>query len=217
MSGPASEARAQRHKRWDRLSEVLVQEAYHRIANHLQLIVSLIGMRAREHPDPAVREELLDVRSRILAVARLHSELQRAQDDQELEVSHFLARVAEDLRTSLVADTHAGSRISFDIDPAEMSSDKAMTLALIINELVTNAFKHASAPGRSQVTVGLSRQLGGPWRLLVSDDGPGLPASAFMIPHGRGLDLIRVLVRKLQGNITVEPSMRGAAISVVFP
>jgi two-component sensor histidine kinase len=216
MSGRAIEAQAQRHRRWDRHADVLVREAYHRISNHLQLLVSLIGMRARELDDPRMADELMQIRRRVLAVARLHAELQRGHDDQMLEISSFLGRVGEDLRLSFGADPHTALHIDFEIDQGEMESDTAITLALIVNELVTNAVKYAVAPDQGHILVRLKHQLDGGWRLLVSDDGPGLPPTALLTAPGHGLDLVRTLVRKLRGSLEIEPSTQGAAISIYF-
>jgi two-component sensor histidine kinase len=216
MSGRAIQEGTQRHRRWTPQAEVLIREAYHRIGNHLQLLVSLIGMQAREHPDPSVREELLQVRRRVLAVARLHMELQRAEEEQALDIGDFLGRVGEDLKMSFAADTRSHLKMTFEVDHAQMSSETAVTLALIINELVTNAMKYAVGPSGGEIKVRLKQQLDGAWRLLVSDDGPGLPPNALVESPGHGLDLVRLLVRKLSGNLKVEPMIQGAAISVNF-
>lgn len=214
MSGQAMELPVERRGHWDRDADVLVHEAYHRISNHLHLLVSLIGMRAREHPDPAVREELMQVRRRILAIARLHGELQQTHDDQALDIGPYLERLGEDLRLSFVSETKAGLRIEFVVQPGKMDSEKAITLALIINELVTNAMKYA---GQGRISVRLDHLSDGRWRLLVADDGPGLPPSGPASEPGHGLDLIRLLARKLRGDLTVEPAPHGACISVCFP
>jgi two-component sensor histidine kinase len=195
---------------------MLVREAHHRISNHLQLLVSLIGMQAREHPDPAVREELLQVRRRVLAVARLHAELQRAQEDQTIDVPRFLGRMAEDLQMTFATELQGRPSLVFEVDPGQMSSEGAITLALIINELVTNAMKHAASPNGGTIKVELKRTPDQTWRLQVSDDGPGLPASALHSPTASGLDLVQLLARKLGGALKAEPVPRGAAISMTF-
>jgi two-component sensor histidine kinase len=195
---------------------VLIREAHHRISNHLQLLVSLIGMQAREHADPAVREELLHVRRRILAVARLHAELQRAQEDQTLDISRFLGRMAEDLQMTFASELKGRPDLSFEVDPGQMSSETAITLALIINELVTNAMKYAVTDKGGAIRVQLKRLCDQAWRLMVSDDGPGLPPTALHSPNAHGLDLVRLLAQKLGGALRIEPVPQGAAISVTF-
>jgi chemotaxis family two-component system sensor kinase Cph1 len=214
MAERAMELEAERQSRWHPDADVLVHEAYHRISNHLHLLVSLIGIRAREHPDPAVREELMQVRRRILAMARLHGELQQTRDDQSLDIGPYLERLGEDLRLSFASEAHAGLRIDFDIEAGKMDSEKAITLALIVNELVTNAMKYA---GQGRIVVRLDHQPDGRWRLMVIDDGPGFSPSGPASEPGHGLDLIRLLARKLRGDLAVEPVPHGAALSVSFP
>jgi two-component sensor histidine kinase len=218
MSGRASQHDVQHQKRWEPHAEVMVREANHRISNHLQLLVSLIGLQAREHRDAAVREELLQVRRRVLAVARLHAELQRAQEDQTLDIARFLGRIGEDLQTTFTADGQRGAKILFDVDPGQMSSDTAISLALIINELVTNAMKYAVKAAGGEIRVQLKHLIDGTWRLIVSDEGPGLPPHALHSSPSasHGLDMVQLLARKLGGAMRAEPAPRGASISVTF-
>ena len=125
MSGQVMDIGARRRRRRDRNTEALLAEAYHRISNHLQLLASLIGLQARETADPEAREALLGVRRRVVAVARLHAELQHAQDHHQMEISSFLGRMAEDLRISFLADIVAGPRLVFEVEPAQLTSEAA--------------------------------------------------------------------------------------------
>lgn len=191
--------------RWlsHRDADALVRETHHRVSNHLQILASLIGLQAREHPLAAVREALLDVRRRVLAIARLNTGLQQAEDGEMLEVSRLMAGLESDLRLCFETDEGPSIALDFDIEPGEAPVDTALTLMLIVNELITNAVKHAALPHGGRIRVTLQREPLGDWRLTVSDDGPGPPPDAFA-RGDHGLGLVQHLVRKLRGTISVD-------------
>lgn len=194
-----------------------LREAYHRISNHLQLLASAIGMLARENAEPTVKEALLQVQSRVFAVARLHAELQRPQGGQMIEVSRFLRRVHDDLLSTMISDPVDGPRLIFNIDSAELPAETAITLAVIVIELVTNALKYGVPESGGEIRVRLERNLGDGWRLSVRDNGPGLPPGASVESRNHGLDFVRRMARKLHGRLAIEPVPRGAALAVYFP
>jgi two-component sensor histidine kinase len=195
--------------RWlsHRDADALVRETHHRVSNHLQILASLIGLQAREHPLSAVREALLDVRRRVLAIARLNTGLQQAQDSEMLEMSRLMAGLESDLRLCFETDGGPSLSLHFDVEPGEAPVDTALTLMLIVNELITNAVKHTALPHGGRILVTLKRDEHGDWRLTVSDDGPGPPPDAFT-QGDHGLGLVQNLVRKLKGTIEVDKGVR---------
>jgi two-component sensor histidine kinase len=102
-------------------------------------------------------------------------------------------------------------------DAGLMPAETAVSVVLIINELVTNALKYAVLPEGGQIRVQLGRQGDGLWRLSVSDDGPGFPHGALSEASDHGLGLVRRLAGKIRAALDVETVGRGAAISVSFP
>ena len=199
--------------RWDLGPQDRVHEAHHRINNHLQLLASSLGVEARVHPDPVAAEALLSARRRILGVARLHEQLQVAEDDASVEMSAFLARLCGDLRLSFGLDP---VRLAVDCETIVVACGLAVTLSLIVSELVTNAVKHAGPDARVAVLVKLRRSEG-LWRLTVADDGPGLGGRSLGDGTGVGLGLIQLLVTKLRGSMTLDEAPKGTSISVAFP
>jgi two-component sensor histidine kinase len=201
--------------RWDAQSQL--RESHHRINNHLQILASLIGLQARAALEPATREALMQVRRRILAIARLHAELQTTEDEEVVDISRFFMRLGEDFRLTFGADETDGVRLVFEVEPARLPTEQVVTIALMVNELVNNAVKHATLArgGGGEVRVSLRRELGG-WRLTVADDGPGLAADAFEQAEGHGLGLVRLLAQKLKGSVQVDTSDAGASISAFF-
>jgi two-component sensor histidine kinase len=197
-------------------NEALLRETHHRINNHLQILASLLGLEARTNASAEAAEALMGARRRILAIARLNGELQNAKVAGEVDLRAFLTRFGEDMRDCFSSRELLELPLKLDVEPAQLPAEQAVTVALIINELVTNAVKHAVLPHGGGVLVRLRRLPDRCWRLTVSDEGPGLPPDAFDKPEEHGLDLIRILVRQLRGELTVDRPAHGAAISVRF-
>jgi two-component sensor histidine kinase len=196
--------------------QTMAREAYHRVSNHLQILASLINLEARQRPDGEATAALLGVRRRILAIARLQSELQRIGEEGMIDVAALLGRLSGDL--NLCFDVDRDDLLEVSSDAGYVPAETAATLVLIINELVTNSLKYAVLPdGGGRIRIRLGRQHDDLWRLSVSDDGPGLPDSALLAPSDHGLDLVRRLAGKIRGALDVEPAGRGAAVSVCFP
>jgi two-component sensor histidine kinase len=195
--------------------QTMAREAYHRVSNHLQILASLINLEARQRPGGEASEALLGVRRRILAIARLQSELQRIGEEGMIDVAALLNRLSGDLK--LCFDVERDDLLEVSADAGYVPADTAATLVLIINELVTNSLKYAVLPEGGRIRIRLGRQHDDLWRLSVSDDGPGLPDSALSAPSDHGLDLVRRLAGKIRGALDVEPAGRGAAVSVCFP
>jgi two-component sensor histidine kinase len=196
---------------------VLLREAYHRISNHLQLLASAIGLLARENNDPSVREALLQVQSRVFAVARLHAELQRPIGDESVDIAKFLHQVHDDLISTQLAGREHEVRLDFDIQPAAMPAETAVSLAVIVVELVTNAMKYGIPPGGGEIRVRLEQRPDREWRLSVGDDGPGMPGGQLPGDRDHGLDFVRRMAKRFHGRMEIEPSRKGATVSVCFP
>ena len=209
--------RAQRQRRSGPHAEVLLREAYHRISNHLQLLASAIGLLARENTEPGVRDALLQVQSRVFAVARLHAELQRPRGDETVDISRFLNQVHDDLLSTQLAHRAHDVQLLFDIQPVDLPAETAVSLAVIVVELVTNAMKYGIPDSGGEIRVRLEPLADREWRLSVSDDGPGMPSDLSLASRNHGLDFVRRMARKFHGHMDVEPSPRGASVSVYFP
>ena len=193
----------------------MAREAYHRVSNHLQILASLINLEARQRPGGEATEALLQVRRRILAIARLQSELQRIDEEGMVDAAALLDRLSGDLR--LCFDVDSSDLLEVSSDAGSLPAETAATVVLIINELVTNSLKYAVLPKGGRIRVRLGRQEDRLWRLSVSDDGPGIPQGALSGRSDHGLDLVRRLAGKIRGALDVETAGCGAAVSVCFP
>ena len=163
--------------------QVLVKEINHRVKNSLQLVSSMLNLQAGA--DPLVAERLQDASSRIAAIARAHDRLYRSPQIAKIDLAEYLVAVCGDLNEvtphcEVVCDAP---------ETIFMSTDRAIRVALLVTELVTNSAKHAYPDGQSgRVWVGLARGNGETARITVRDDGVGLPAD-FEMGRGTGLGM----------------------------
>jgi PAS domain S-box-containing protein len=197
-----------------REKEALLKEVHHRVKNNLQVITSLLRLEAGRSAENATRVVLKSMQSRIRAMALLHESLYRSGSFARVDLAGYLRQVATQLFRAQNSD--AGSvRLGLDLKPAEVEIDQAIPCGLIVNELLTNALKHAFPGGRAgEVRVTLHAVAGGPVRLCVSDDGVGLPAD-FEAKRGTslGLQLVADLTRQIHGTVTLGPA---ATFTIVF-
>jgi two-component sensor histidine kinase len=163
--------------------QVLVKEINHRVKNSLQLVSSMLNLQAAA--DPVIGERLQDASSRIAAISRAHDRLYRSPQIAKIDLAEYLIAVCGDLNevTPHCEVVCAAPEAIF------MSTDRAIRVALLVTELVTNSAKHAYPDGQSgRVWVGLARGNGLTARITVRDDGVGLPAD-FEMGRGTGLGM----------------------------
>lgn len=189
-------------------------ETHHRIKNHLQLVSSMLELQARQCRSAEARSVLRAAEARVLAIARLQRWAEREGDARTVDLGIFLQGYCDDLAGVLLGgDQRPCPQLSFRIAPLEVASSHAVTLALIVAELVTNAVKHAQASAIHTEWA----PLGGAWRLAGTDDGRGLPPRAFKRSSGSGARLLAVMAHSLGGTLEVRPGRPGTSVTVVFP
>lgn len=200
--------------------ERLMVEVNHRAKNSLQMVSSLLHMHARRSARTDVRQELEEARSRVLTIARVHDRLYRADHAATVKLDELLTDVGEDLGPTLVTIDGFPVNLSVKAASVELGVDKAVPLALAVNELVTNSVKYAfSGRGNGHVWVNLSLTQGGSARLTVEDDGTGLKEGFEpSVSSGLGMGLVTGLVRQAGGVFSFGRSERGGARFVIdFP
>jgi len=196
-------------------SDLALREVNHRVKNSLQLVASLLALQACGAGDAETRHVLDDACRRVVTVARLHERLYRREGAGRVPFDDYLADLCRDLTTALGLDGRQ-RRIEVQAASATLSIDQAVPLALIVNELVTNAVKHALKPGvRGAVRVSFAR-VGASYALGVEDDGPGLPAGFDVdLAQSMGLKTVRVMTRQLGGRLELRPGP-GARSTIVI-
>lgn len=186
---------------------VAMKEIHHRVKNNLQLVASILNIQARKSVDPQLRRAFRENTSRVLSIAAIHDILTTGDDGDQVELRPLL----EKLRRNLQSMLPQGQEILLSVqgDQMAVSSDKATSIALVVNELLTNALEHGF-PGRQKgsVTVTLLR---GRERatITVEDDGRGFSLGEKQ-EDSLGLDLISTIVRdKLGGKLQLQSGPEG--------
>jgi PAS domain S-box-containing protein len=184
-----------------REKETLLKEIHHRVKNNLQVISSLLKLQADQLTDQATKEVFQASQARVRSIALLHEKLYQSKDLARVDMQDYVADLTKKLlRTYGAAASHV--RLEVQATGVALSMDAALPCGLIINELVTNALKHAfddHAPGL--VIVRLMRT-GDAMELSVRDDGKGLPADlALETTPSLGVQLVMTLARQLEGSV----------------
>ena len=202
----------------DRLSralnyqKLLVQEASHRVKNSLAILSSMLTMKAKSSKTPKEADALSDASDRVIAVARTHDRLWREAGGDTIDLRALLAELCETLAAQL---EHLDIRYSSE--EIEAASDHAVSFALLVTELVTNAAKHAYDADGGIVRVALTHD--GAHRLLqVSDEGVGLVPDFNIETIGKGslgMSIIQALAQSLGGTIEIGHGP-GATFNVRF-
>jgi len=187
-----------------REKELLVKEVHHRVKNNLQVMASLLSLQSHATAAPAVLAALGEARGRLASIGLLYEKLHLAPDLGEIALADYLRDVAQRVIEQL--DRPVG-RVHLRVasDPIAVNPDRAIPSGLIVNELVTNALKHAFV-GREHGTIDLALQRtdDGGVRLTLADDGVGLPADLDPgASPGLGLQLVAMFAEQLDATLAV--------------
>jgi PAS domain S-box-containing protein len=191
-----------------REKEVLLKEVHHRVKNNLQIISSLLYLQAKRTEHPGAVSALRESRARIKSMALIHERLYASPDLASVDMGKYTRSLVSDLRHSHMAED-GFVRLTLNIDDIPLGITEAIPCGLIINELVSNALKHAFPKGRQgEILIQLFRTDANQVTLTVSDNGIGFPEQMdFRKSPSLGLTLINSLVEQLGG--TIELDRRG--------
>lgn len=192
----------ERHRR-------LIDDLHHRTKNNLQMIITFIEMKSRDITDSRAQERLREIKDRVLALGAVYNLIFPGEPPD----GRFLQDLCEALRASYGANQ---VELVFDIE-VDMTPETATPLGLLVTELLSNAFKHAfDGVPNPRVSISLRRVEGDTVRLVVADNGRGLPEP--LPQHGRrvsGLRLVQAFAQELGGEIVFEHD-GGAVATVTF-
>ncbi len=197
--------------------ESLLREVHHRVKNNLQVISSLLQLQTRKLQHPDVLGFVRDTQNRVRSMGLLHEALYRSGNLARISFPQYVKNVCAHVARSYAPGT-GNIRLHCEIDEVTLDLDSAIPAGLIINELVSNAYKHAFPSGsEGEIRVELKIAPGGRLLLRVSDNGVGL-GSEVDPEHSEslGLLLVRNLSSQLEGRYSVT-SGRGTTFEIEFP
>src|SRR5271156_4806583 len=196
--------------------QFLIKEMNHRVKNSLALVASMLRLQARENSEPEFAQHLEDATLRVGAIARVHEQLYQSSDIERFDVGRYIEAICKDLGASF-----SQCEIVVHAQPGiVISADRAISSALIVNELVANAAKHAYlGDGSGQVWVNVAATGDGSlFSISVRDEGSGLPED-FEIGKGRGMGarMVGALAEPLDATLAVVPGHPGAEFILTAP
>ena len=216
-----SERRRAQQRLEDALREktVLLNEVHHRVKNNLQVVTSLLNLQADHAGDPRLRAMLTESCGRVKAMSLTHQLLYERKDFSRLDLGDYLDRLVQSIRATYRA---TGGRIALRLDlplqAVHLDLERTIPCGLLVNELVTNSFKHAFPGDRcGEIVIQLRALAQGEIGFDVADDGIGLPPGVDMASlSSLGLQLVPLFVEQLHGKLRIAREA-GTRFSITFP
>ncbi|CAN7636145.1 sensor histidine kinase [Rhizobium sp. LjRoot258] len=194
--------------------EILLQEMQHRVADSLQIIASILLLKARAVTSEETRRDLRDAHQRVMSVAEVQRHLHVSGIDQ-IEVGSYLTKLCDSLASSMIGESQPIA-INVIADEGRIGSDKAVGLGLIVTELVINAIKYAFPVVKADAVILVTYEIRGPdWKLIVSDSGIGKQADGAAEPSGGlGTAIVQALAKQLDARVDMVSNSTGTSVSV---
>ena len=199
--------------------EALIMEVHHRVKNNLQVITSLLRLESGRSEVAEVKSVLGDMQSRIRTMSMLHESLYRSGTSATVDLGNYLKQLSSKAFQSQSMSPGA-VRLELNLESVPVGMDQAVTCGLLVNELISNCFKHGFPAGLAGFISVSLQPLGADaqWCLRVSDTGVGLPENfEEKRTNSLGLQLVGDLARQIGGKLTITPNQdKGVAFAVSF-
>jgi len=197
--------------------DLMMREINHRVSNSLQLANAMLRLQERRAVGSEAKQELRTAADRLVSIGLIHTRLYKAGDMNAIRIGDYLQDLCVDLTGSGNGRFSAGT-LDVKVTAPEalaLQPDMVTKLGLIVNELVTNSFKHAAGSSHCQVDITNSADV---LELTISDDGPGLPKGFNpQTQNGLGMRMVLSLVDQMNGHLIAEPSPHGARFVITLP
>lgn len=199
-----------------RQKDVLLKEMQHRVANSLQIIASILLLKARAVSSVESRQHLQEAHQRVMSVAEVQRHLHATTAIDQIEVGAYLTKLCASLASSMVGESQPIG-IEVTADSGQIGSDNAVSLGLIVTELVINAIKYAFPKPRTDCKILLCYEIDGTgWTLTVADNGIGkLAAAPSVAGSGLGTAIVQSLVKQLGASI-VQVSTPESGLKIII-
>ena len=194
--------------------DVLLQEMQHRVANSLQIIASILLLKARGVSSAETRQHLQDAHQRVMSVAEVQRHLNASDGIDQIEVGSYLTKLCDSLAASMIGESQPIA-VKVVTDSGKIDSDRAVSLGLIVTELVINAIKYAFPAVKADALILVTYEISGAdWKLTVSDNGVGKGTGDAVRTTGLGTAIVQALVKQLSAVMEVVSGPEGMKISI---
>ena len=198
-----------------RQQQVLLKEIEHRVANSLQIIASILMLKAKAMTSVETRHHLLDAHQRVMSVAAVQSHLHASSVIDRVSVDTYLIKLCDGLAKSMVGEEQP-IEIKIIADPGMLGSATAVSIGLIITELVINAVKYAFPEKRTGALIIVRFKFdSSDWKLMIADNGVGKSKPSAIGATGMGTNIIKALAEQLGARIATRTSAAGMIVSVM--
>jgi chemotaxis protein methyltransferase CheR len=198
-----------------REKDMLLDEMQHRVANSLQIIASILLIKARTVQSEETRLQLEDAHKRVLSVAAVQQHLQVSGRGAPIEIANYLKKLCDTLAQSMIGDSRPIS-LKVEADDGTVISHQAVSIGLIVTELVMNALKHAFPDDKKDAAILVSYKVSdADWKLTISDSGIGKPdVRASETKPGLGTSLVQSLAKQLDAKVAIASDAHGTAVFI---
>ncbi|HLP63849.1 tetratricopeptide repeat protein [Flavobacterium sp.] len=197
--------------------ETLLREIHHRVKNNLQIISSLLNMQSEDIEDQKVLLSIQEGQSRVQAMSLIHQNLYQSEHIDKVNIENYFKELTNYLSTMYKGDSNS-VKVTIETSNIQFDFDTAIPLGLIVNELVSNAYKHAfSNKKEGQISIQINAINSTDYQLLVSNDGEKLPSNFdWNKPKSLGMKLVTILSKQLRGSFSLKENEPNTTFEVLF-